>query len=308
MLGMSAAYSAYVYTFGVDTTAGIKLTDKEIKITDVNFISTSSCGYEVFNASFTKTDININVDLPYLNCSVIYEVIIENKMDTHMEISDIVIDLNNDYISAFFLALEEGNIILSGESKKAMLVIRYKEDIDILPDNTKHGVLIELEYSNPHLSGAGAMVTFDKVGWTNNNVSATVTFDQNVEILNNNGSNEYVFTENGSFTFEYENSNNIKGTVTVNVTWIDKEPPNSVTGKVVETTNESITINASALDTGSGVGAFFYRINEGNFIGPTDISYTFKGLNSNTEYIISIKAMDNAGNESEVINISSRTR
>ena len=311
VLTMSAAYSAYVYIFGIETAAGITLTNNEIRISDLNFISTSSCGYEIFNVSYNKTDININVDLPYLNCMILYEVIIENNTNSHMELRDIIIDSNNDDMSLSFLGIQEGNIILSGESKNIMIAIRYKDNINAIPDNTRYGALIELDYSIYNISGPVAMITFDNVRWTNGSVMASITFNQNVTILNNNGSADYLFTENGSFTFEYEGVNNVRGSVTVNVTWIDKTPPGSVLINASLITSDSITVSVHANDNnlGSGIAAFFYSIDEGNtWTRPTDMKYTFTNLESNTEHIISVKSIDNAGNESEVSSLTIRTR
>ena len=64
---------------------------------------------------------------------------------------------------------------------------------------------------------------------TNSNVTATVVFENEKEdeitILNNNGNSSYIFEENGSFTFEFSDRAGNKGTVTANVTCIDKIAP-----------------------------------------------------------------------------------
>ena len=46
-----------------------------------------------------------------------------------------------------------------------------------------------------------------------------------VTITNNNGSNIYVFTKNGNFTFEYIDEYGQKGQTTARVDWIDKDAP-----------------------------------------------------------------------------------
>jgi len=50
-------------------------------------------------------------------------------------------------------------------------------------------------------------------------------YGRGFNITNNGGSDQYEFTENGSFTFEYENDAGLKGTKKVTVDWIDREPP-----------------------------------------------------------------------------------
>ncbi len=58
---------------------------------------------------------------------------------------------------------------------------------------------------------------------TKDSVVATVTSDEYIEIINNNGSNAYVFLENGSFDFIYRDKLGNEGIVTAYVDWILKE-------------------------------------------------------------------------------------
>ena len=46
-----------------------------------------------------------------------------------------------------------------------------------------------------------------------------------ITITNNEGKDTYIFTENGDFTFEFEDKNGNKGTAIAKVTWIDKDEP-----------------------------------------------------------------------------------
>ena len=55
-------------------------------------------------------------------------------------------------------------------------------------------------------------VTFSRDGKTNGSVTATISFNEDdITITNNGGENTYTFTQNDSFTFEYENSIGVKG-------------------------------------------------------------------------------------------------
>lgn len=55
-------------------------------------------------------------------------------------------------------------------------------------------------------------VTFSPDGKTNGSVTATISFNEDdITITNNGGENTYTFTQNDSFTFEYENSIGVKG-------------------------------------------------------------------------------------------------
>jgi hypothetical protein len=70
-----------------------------------------------------------------------------------------------------------------------------------------------------------AKITYNVTEETANNVIAEITFDEeNVKVTNNfDGNTSYVFTENGEFTFEFEDEAGNKGTATATVTWIKAE-------------------------------------------------------------------------------------
>lgn len=71
-----------------------------------------------------------------------------------------------------------------------------------------------------------SIISYDYTELTNQNVTATITFNRDdVTITNNDGSNEYIFEENGTFTFEYIDSEGNVSQNTARVTWIDKEGP-----------------------------------------------------------------------------------
>lgn len=76
---------------------------------------------------------------------------------------------------------------------------------------------------NPELTAGIEYSTTEK---TNEPVIARlVKPSSNIIITNNNGNDSYVFTENGEFTFEFEDENKRKGTATAKVDWIDKSGP-----------------------------------------------------------------------------------
>ena len=93
-------------------------------------------------------------------------------------------------------------------------------------------------------------VTYSTTDPTNQDVVATITVDEDVTITNNEGSNTYTFTDNGTFTFDLEKNGNV-GSVIAEVNNIDKTPPtaniiygcegNTIVAKLVEA-SEDITI------------------------------------------------------------------
>ncbi len=56
-------------------------------------------------------------------------------------------------------------------------------------------------------------------------VARLVNQGTEVTITNNGGSDTYIFTENGEFTFEFIDAKGNKGTAVATVTWIDKDEP-----------------------------------------------------------------------------------
>lgn len=93
--------------------------------------------------------------------------------------------------------------------------------------------------------------------------------------------------------------------ITINITNIDKLPPNDFTPTATSTTN-SITLTGSTTDAektstngSSGIQAYYFSKDNGaTWVGGTEsTSYTFTGLSQETTYSLRMKAVDNAGNE-----------
>ncbi|MCI8466877.1 MAG: hypothetical protein HFI08_01595, partial [Bacilli bacterium] len=137
-----------------------------------------------------------------------------------------------------------------------------------------------------------AIITYDKNTLTNQNVTATITFDRdNVTITNNNGLNTYTFTENGEFTFEFVDEAGNNGGALAVVDWIDREAPvativydkNSLTNENVYATimfnKENVTItNNGGSDTYTFTenGEFVFEyVDEAGNVGSTKASVTW---------------------------------
>jgi hypothetical protein len=64
-------------------------------------------------------------------------------------------------------------------------------------------------------------ITYNITEPTNKAVTATISFNKTgVTITNNGGSASYLFTGNGSFTFEFEDDYGNIGSETATVSWI----------------------------------------------------------------------------------------
>lgn len=99
----------------------------------------------------------------------------------------------------------------------------------------------------------GEAIEYSITTKTNKDVVATIVSRDEITVINNGGSSSYIFTENGTFTFEYRDKNNELKTYVAVVDWIDKEPPKGTihysvkditNGEVIATleTNEKVTI------------------------------------------------------------------
>lgn len=93
-----------------------------------------------------------------------------------------------------------------------------------------------------------ATITYSTEEPTKEDVVATISFNRNgVSVLNNDGEIQYTFTENGEFTFEYEDEYGFTGTKTATVDWIDKEGPVAEVTKNIQTiTKENVIVTITA--------------------------------------------------------------
>ena len=90
-------------------------------------------------------------------------------------------------------------------------------------------------------------VKYDITNKTNQNVTAELVSNDDIKVLNNNGSKTYEFKENGSFTFEYEGLNNEVKTVTAIVDWIDKDAPiGKIEYDIKDVTNQDVVATVTA--------------------------------------------------------------
>lgn len=95
--------------------------------------------------------------------------------------------------------------------------------------------------------------------------------------------------------------------ITETIKNIDRLSPKNVTIQVVEKATSSITIRSSAedadatnIDGKSDIAGYQFYIEGQGWIGEqTSGEYTFIGLKSDTQYLVKVKAIDNAGNEKE---------
>lgn len=101
-----------------------------------------------------------------------------------------------------------------------------------------------------------ATVAYTTVSPTNGNVIATITPSEPITVTNNGSSLSHMFTDNGSFTFEFVDAAGNTGTATATVANIDKIAPTltlSVDKPVLDPPNHKmVTVTASVYADGTG--------------------------------------------------------
>ena len=153
---------------------------------------------------------------------------------------------------------------------------------------------IEVSYNNyrPTVSfqirdnkAPSGVISYSTTELTNGNVIATLTTDEPVTIRNNAGNSSYTFEENGEFTFYFVDSDGNEGSVTANVTNIDKTPP---TATVHYTTLPNGHVLATLLPSEQVVMEDSTGVIEtdGNFThefeSPGEFTFKFKDLAGNS--------------------------
>ncbi|MEI6835802.1 MAG: immunoglobulin-like domain-containing protein [Candidatus Falkowbacteria bacterium] len=88
-----------------------------------------------------------------------------------------------------------------------------------------------------------ATVDYSPATPTNGHVTATITPDEPVTITNNEGSNTYTFTDNGSFTFNFVDPSGNTGSTTATVTNIDRESPTINSVQAISSTTVEVIFN-----------------------------------------------------------------
>jgi len=199
------------------------------------------------------------------------------------------------------------DILVSGEYKlkiKSGSVINAEGNLNSQDTISLIGfeVLDNIPPENPSMSP-------DPTGWTNTDVAVTITYSEDSQVkeysLDGTNWNSYteavVITENNTTIYARakDASGNESGQSTLTVANIDKISP-AVTATNGGATTSSITINATALDTGgSGLAVASYQYSKDNGVtwttAASTTTYTFSGITTGT-YQCKVKVADNAGN------------
>lgn len=181
---------------------------------------------DVSNAKLTETEKIMNTFENKVSANVSVDMVYPNKIKTFAK----------DYYdtSSYINGLEEDNPIKNGLITSKGLHAYYLAGwADSFADCYLETPEITIQYSNTELT----------------NEDVVVTLETNVPI-EMEGSNQYTFTENGSFTFKYTLYGEQKE-ITAVVDWIDKDAPviNGIDEREDETEQVTLNVTDANLDT-----------------------------------------------------------
>ena len=177
---------------------------------------------ELIESTEQKINDNADLDIPYP------EKILEFGKDLFEK---------SDYING----LEENNDIKTGLIESYNLHAYYLANWA----NSFNNICIEKYIANNPITENYSITEL-----TNQDVTVTLNIGEDTKITNNSGSNIYTFTENNSFTFEYERRGT-QGEITTTVDWIDKQAPiiEGIENKKVYTEPIQIMVSDENIDT-----------------------------------------------------------
>lgn len=142
--------------------------------------------------------------------------------------------------------MEEENLTASGG--KLIYICKENKRIQITVIDTA-GNVTSREFVVDYIDRTAptGTVEYNPGSITNQDVRAVLTLDEPGRVLNNNGRMEYIFTENGEFTFEFEDEAGNRSSKAASVNWIDKIPPKgSLEYSHTEMSNRPVVVTVKA--------------------------------------------------------------
>lgn len=245
---------------------------------------------DLVTASATKRNTNIEETKQKIETA---EKLIQDNEDLNIIYPSKILDYSKNYYeeAEYINGLEEENDIKTG------LIVSKNLHASLLADWAY--TFTDL-YIDEYIGQNPVTIKYSIQEITNQNVTATLTTNANIQITNNSGKNEYIFENNGTFTFNYI----IRGRqkiIETTVTNIDKTQPEiiSVSGKIESWEKNKLTLIVNASDNLSGLSSKAYSFDDGK----TWQEENTKTYTGNIRGII-IKVKDNLDNIAtyEVIN------
>ena len=165
------------------------------------------------------------------------EQAINNNNDLDIVYPEKILEFSKELYedSEYINSLEEENDIKTG------LIVSYDLHAKYLAEwaNTFTNL-----YIDKYIEDNPVTESYSATSLTNQDVTVTLSIPQDVKITNNEGSNTYTFTENGTFTFEYERRGKTDSKL-VSVNYIDKTSPEITNVENGEVYTQSVSPNVS---------------------------------------------------------------
>lgn len=223
-----------------------------------------------------------NMDIIYskVKISNLYD---KNEITENIQESQNYINSNKDLEIDNLVELSKIGNEISNKETTTYADYLYSITLSNWTDNVLNTKINEYIAQNP------VTIEYSETNITNKSVKATIKTNAEIQITNNSNSKEYVFDQNGSFTFEYTIKGQAKQ-ITAKVTNIDKTSPiiNGVVDGKLYTSKITPTITDENLDT---IKLIFNGEEVKNFKSGTTLT---------EEGFYTLTAIDKAGNKTQI--------
>lgn len=223
-----------------------------------------------------------NMDIIYskVEISNLYD---KNEITENIQESQNYINSNKDLEIDNLVELSKIGNEISNKEKTTYADYLYAITLSNWTDNVLNTKIKKYIAQNP------VTIEYSETNITNKSVKATIKTNAEIQITNNSNSKEYVFDQNGSFTFEYTIKGQAKQ-ITAKVTNIDKTSPiiNGVIDGKLYTSKITPTITDENLDTIKLI------------LNGEEVMNFKSGTTLTEEGFYTLTAIDKAGNKTQI--------
>lgn len=223
-----------------------------------------------------------NMDIIYskVEISNLYD---KNEITENIQESQNYINSNKDLEIDNLVELSKIGNEISNKEKTTYADYLYAITLSNWTDNVLNTKIKKYISQNP------VTIEYSETNITNKSVKATIKTNAEIQITNNSNSKEYVFDQNGSFTFEYTIKGQAKQ-ITAKVTNIDKTSPiiNGVIDGKLYTSKITPTITDENLDAIKLI------------LNGEEVKNFKSGTTLKDEGFYTLTAIDKAGNKTQI--------
>ena len=223
-----------------------------------------------------------NMDIIYskVEISNLYD---KNEITENIQESQNYINSNKDLEIDNLVELSKIGNEISNKEKTTYADYLYAITLSNWTDNVLNTKIKKYISQNP------VTIEYSETNITNKSVKATIKTNAEIQITNNSNSKEYVFDQNGSFTFEYTIKGQAKQ-ITAKVTNIDKTSPiiNGVIDGKLYTSKITPTITDENLDAIKLI------------LNGEEVKNFKSGTTLTDEGFYTLTAIDKAGNKTQI--------